>query len=151
MKVVMAIDKFEGEYRFLSNFWPSEVKLKDGKEKFSYDTVEHAYQAAKTLDTQERAHVALSKTAAEAKKRGKKVTMRPDWDEVKVGVMRDLIDQKFEDAELGMKLLKTGDAKLIEGNWWGDTFWGVCKGVGENWLGRLLMEKREALVGSYSD
>jgi predicted NAD-dependent protein-ADP-ribosyltransferase YbiA (DUF1768 family) len=67
---------------------------------------------------------------------------------VKVDVMRDLIAQKFAvGSELADRLLATGDQELVEGNTWGDTFWGVCDGVGENWLGRLLMERRAALRG----
>jgi len=74
--------------------------------------------------------------------------MRNDWEEVKVSVMRDLIRQKFKPgSELSDRLLDTGDWLLEEGNTWGDTFWGVCDGVGENWLGRLLMERRGELRG----
>lgn len=134
----MAIDKFEGQYGWLSNFYPAEVKL-DGKK---YPSVEHAYQAAKTLDKEEREEIRLLKKASLAKTKGKKVKMRPDWEKVKLSVMESLVRQKFEDEVLCKRLLKTGDEELIEGNWWGDTFWGICRGEGFNHLGRILMRVR---------
>lgn len=137
----MAIDKFEGQYGWLSNFYPVEVKL-DGKK---YPSVEHAYQAAKTLNKEEREEIRLLKKASLAKTKGKKVTMRSDWDKVKVSVMADLVRQKFKNEDLKKMLLATGDEQLIEGNWWGDIFWGVCRGVGMNHLGNILMKVREDL------
>ena len=59
--------------------------------------------------------------------------------------MRDLLRQKFAREPLRSQLLATGEAKLIEGNHWGDTFWGVCRGQGENHLGMLLMKAREEI------
>lgn len=135
------INKFEGEYRFLSNFWPAEVEF-DG---VTYPTVEHAYQAAKTTKISERKNIKGALTPEMAKKMGKAITLRADWETIKIGVMRDLINKKFDIPELKKLLLKTEDQDLIEGNWWNDTFWGVCKGKGENHLGKLLMEKREML------
>jgi N-glycosidase YbiA len=135
-----AITWFEDPpYEFLSNFYPATVRL-DGVE---YPTVEHAYQAAKTLNEAERRHVRSAPTPAEAKARGGQVTIRPDWNEVKVEVMRGLLRQKFSDAALRDRLLRTAPRELVEGNTWGDQFWGVCEGKGENWLGRLLMEIRD--------
>ena len=131
---------FDGTYyEFLSNFHPCSVVL-DGH---AYVTVEHAYQGAKTLDATERAYVRSASTPAEAKNRGGTVTMRPDWDDIKVDVMRAMLQQKFSDPQLREMLLATRPAVLIEGNTWGDRFWGVCDGEGENWLGRLLMEIRD--------
>ena len=129
-------------YEFLSNFYPATVRL-DGVE---YPTVEHAYQAAKTLDETERRHVRSASTPDEAKKRGGRVTVRPDWEDIKVSVMRDLLRQKFSDATLRDRLLGTAPHPLIEGNTWGDRFWGVCDGEGQNWLGRLLMEIRDGVA-----
>jgi predicted NAD-dependent protein-ADP-ribosyltransferase YbiA (DUF1768 family) len=74
------------------------------------------------------------------------VPIRSDWDEVKVEVMRALVRIKFS-TDLQPHLLSTGEAELVEGNWWGDQFWGVCDGKGENWLGRILMETRAAFRG----
>jgi len=80
-----------------------------------------------------------------AKKRGRKVTMREDWDQVKIPIMEDLLSQKFSDPVLAKKLVETGDSQLVEGNWWGDVFWGVCRGEGQNNLGKILMKIRERL------
>ncbi len=129
------IDRFDGEFAFLSNFWDSKVHY-DGME---FRTVEHAYQAAKSLDKDERLKIRNAKTAAESKKLGQKVTLRRDWENVKLGIMLELLREKFAIPELRQLLLDTGDAELIEGNWWGDTFYGVCKGKGLNHLGRMLM------------
>lgn len=135
------INAFMDEYRWLSNFWFVPVTL-DGVE---YSSVEHAYQAAKTLDSKEREAFQYAKTAGDAKKLGRNVTFRSDWDEIKLGVMEDLVRQKFQQPYLAEKLLATGDQELVEGNWWGDRFWGVCKGEGENHLGRILMKIRGEL------
>ena len=135
------IGSFAGPYRFLSNFWSSAVVL-DGH---SYRTVEHAFQAAKTLDPNERKVIRNAHDAGTAKRHGKRVELREDWEQVKEDVMRDLLRQKFGTEPLKSKLLKTGKAKLVEGNWWGDTYWGVCDGKGKNRLGEILMEIREEL------
>jgi ribA/ribD-fused uncharacterized protein len=140
-----AITWFEDPpYEFLSNFHPATVRL-DGVE---YPTVEHAYQAAKTLDFSEREHVRSASTPALAKERGQQVTVRRDWNGRKVAVMRDLLAQKFADPVLRERLAVTTPLELIEGNTWGDRFWGVYEGEGENWLGRLLMEIRASQAGA---
>ena len=137
------ITSFTAANRFLSNFYPSRVEL-DGEE---YPTVEHAYQAAKTLDIAERMTIAQILTAGAAKHFGKSVTMRPDWEVIKLAVMEDLLRQKLTNVTLAARLIATGDDELIEGKTWGDTFWGVCNGVGENHLGKLLMKIRSELNG----
>ena len=134
------IDSFKGPHGFLSNFWPSEVVL-DGQR---FPTVEHAYQASKVLSTKERERIMLASTPAAAKRMGRRLALRPDWDEAKLSVMRGLVGQKFEIPGLRDLLLATGDAELVEGNRWGDTFWGECEGVGLNHLGRILMCVRGA-------
>ena len=126
-------------YNWLSNFFIVDVRL-DGK---LYPSVEHAYKAAKTIDPEERRGFA-NQISLHAQSLGKKVTLRNDW-EVKLQVMEDLLRQKFRDPWLRTRLLETGEAELIEGNDWGDTYWGVCKGQGKNHLGRLLMKIREEL------
>lgn len=142
----MSINEFNGEHRWLSNFWPAQVEL-DGD---VYPTVENAYQAAKTAQLF-RAPFMRCKPH-EAKQGGKRVLIREDWNEVRVDVMRKLIQQKFAlGSHLGNKLLATGDTELIEGNTWGDTFWGVCNGVGKNNIGKLIMEQREALRSTLKD
>lgn len=135
------IDKFDDEYRWLSNFWPSKVML-DGEE---YPTVEHAYQAAKSLKTEEREQVRKAYTPGFAKKIGQQIKLRNDWNEVKLEIMLSLLREKFKDKELRKALLNTGRKELIEGNAWQDTFWGVCNGKGLNHLGKLLMQVREEI------
>lgn len=141
----MAIDNFTGDYAFLSNFYPVSVKLMDSYP-YSFCSVEHAYQAAKTYDWAERDHFRkIDLTAGQAKKLGRQVTMRNDWEKVKLIVMGHLIWQKFDQPDLRDKLLSTGYVDLIEENWWGDKFWGVCDGEGLNHLGKLIMKKRAQL------
>ena len=136
------IDRFEGEFRFLSNFAPSLV-FHDG---IRYPTVEHAYQAAKTLDFRERWKIAQLPTPGQAKRAGRRVQLRPDWEQVKDRIMQELLIQKFIlNADLRQKLVNTGQAHLVEGNTWGDTYWGVCNGEGRNRLGGLLMGVRDAV------
>jgi ribA/ribD-fused uncharacterized protein len=137
----MNILGFTGENRWLSNFWPSEVEM-DG---VVFPSVENAYQAAKTDDKDKRREMATL-TAAQAKKQGRKLTIRPDWETVKLSVMEGLLRQKFAVPELRQKLIDTGDAYLEETNWWGDQFWGVSHGKGLNWLGSLLMKIRKELA-----
>lgn len=136
---VKTVSTFSGEYRFLSNFFPAEVILDDDV----YPTVEHAYQAAKTVDAGQRELVRQMPLPYMARAAGRRLTLRGDWEQVKVAVMRALLAQKFVVGSLlSERLLATGDAHLEEGNSWGDRFWGVCNGSGQNVLGRLLMEVR---------
>lgn len=141
-----AIESFQGPYRFLSNFWPARVSL-DGE---SYPSVEHAYQAAKTLDLEARASIRLAASPGFAKRMGRLLTIRPDWDDVRLGVMYQLVQQKF-DGPLGRLLLETGDRELVEGNTWGDRFWGVCLGEGSNHMGKILMSVRAELAEKAGD
>jgi ribA/ribD-fused uncharacterized protein len=138
------IDSFDGEYRFLSNFWPC-VVVYDG---ITYPSTEHYYVAMKTTDPSLRKQASLVSTSGQVKKFGRTLELRPDWDDVKLQVMEYALKQKFADPELRAKLIATGDAELIEGNWWGDVFWGVCKGKGENHLGRLLMKLRKEITSN---
>lgn len=138
------IDQFDGAYRFLSNFCFCTIDMGDG---LIYPSVEHAFQAAKTDDMNERRRIANMPTAAQAKRAGRRVTLRPNWDSIKRDVMLELVRMKFNDnPDLAAELIATGNATLIEGNWWGDTYWGVCRGVGQNHLGRILMTVREDLI-----
>ena len=135
------IGRFWGRYRFLSNFWPASVQL-DGAD---YATVEHAYQAAKTVVPSEREVIQFRNTPAGAKAAGKNVTLRTNWKTIRLPVMVDLVTQKFNDPQLGAWLLETGEQELIEGNAWNDKFWGVCRGEGANHLGIILMNVRTKL------
>jgi len=145
---VQVIDRFTKEtgYEFLSNFHPSTVRF----EGMLYPTVEHAYQASKTKDPKLRKIIASAPGPWEAKKLGKALVLREDWTEIRAGIMRQLIREKFQNPFLGHRLLKTGDALLIMNNKWNDRFWGICRGSGENWLGKILMEIREELRGEQS-
>lgn len=132
---------FRDEYFFLSNFYPVEIKL-DG---IVYPNAETAFQAQKTLDVEERRKFSMLKNPVQAKRLGRKVKLRDDWEEVKLDIMTEVVSQKFlQHPHLIEMLLQTGDEELIEGNKWGDRFWGVCKGVGENHLGKILMKIRDA-------
>ena len=135
------IERFYGEYRWMSNFHYHTI-LYRGEQ---YDTNEHAYQAMKTLKIEERQMIRDAATPGKAKRLGRKITLRDDWDDMKLGIMLEITECKFKDPELRKKLLATGDQKLVEGNIWGDTFWGVCNGEGKNYLGRILMAVRKSL------
>jgi ribA/ribD-fused uncharacterized protein len=139
---------FQGGYRFLSNFWPVEA--------FGGSlTVEHLYQAAKCAVDDEARYVIGAPTPGEAKRRGRRASVRPDWDVVKYVVMRSLVTAKFTGSyQLGQRLVATGDAQLVEGNAWHDNFWGRCtcdrcvraEIIGQNRLGEILMEARAQLA-----
>ena len=136
------IRHFQDEFYFLSNFYPSEVVL-EGK---AYPTVEHAFQAAKTRDPEERKRIRKAGTPGKAKQLGHRVTLRKDWEKVKIGIMEALVRDKFSrHPELGAQLLITDKRKIIEENNWNDTFWGECNGKGHNHLGKILMRIREEL------
>lgn len=134
------IPNFDVPYDFLSNFYPCEIYY----EGIKYPSVEHAFQAAKTLDIKQRKQIASTTFPGTAKRMGRSVTLRSDWENIKVSVMKELLTQKFSDKNpvLQDKLESTGYAELVEGNTWKDTFWGVYNGVGKNTLGKLLMEVR---------
>ena len=134
------IKEFRGSKQWLSNFTPCEVFL----EGVAYPSTENAFQAAKTIIANERKPF-VGMTAGQAKQAGKKVTLRFDWDEVKLEVMEDLTRQKYTQEPFRSKLLGTGEREIQEGNTWGDTFWGVCKGKGENHLGIIIMKIRDEL------
>lgn len=134
------INSFQGECRFLSNFWMCPV-LFDG---INYPSSEHAYQAAKTLSTRMRLHVAQLTSPGQAKRAGRSFNVRDDWEQIKFSAMMLIVLKKFlSNPELLSKLLATGNVTLIEGNTWGDTYWGVCDGKGYNHLGQILMLVRD--------
>jgi len=135
------INSFRGKYGFLSNFYERPV-FYDG---ITYQNNEAAFQAQKTLDIEERKQFAdLSPSVA--KRKGRKVTLRNDWEEVKFDVMLEICRAKFtQNQDLAEKLLATGDEELIEGNTWGDRIWGMVDCTGKNWLGKILMQIREEL------
>ena len=140
---VKIINSLHGEYAFLSNYYDSPI-FYDG---ILNPSVEHAFQAAKTTVFIQRIIIANKKTPGQAKRAGRKVTLRDNWDDIKLYIMKELIILKFTNPKLKSALLNTKDAELIERNTWNDTYWGICNGIGENHLGKILMEVREMLRG----
>ena len=141
----LCIATFKEDFAFLSNFYESVVIYK----KIVYPTVEHFFQAMKTVDVAIRKEIASCTTPGNAKRAGQKVSLRNNWETVKIKVMSEGIRQKFApSSSLSTMLIATFPAHLEEGNWWGDCFWGVDlkTGKGANWLGRLLMTRRAELM-----
>ncbi len=134
---------FNDEYRFLSNFWDSPITVTGMK----YRNVESAFQAAKTINTAHRGQFA-DMTGGEAKRAGRNVILRPDWDFVRLEIMELCLRAKFmTHKDLAEKLIATGSVDIIELNTWGDTTWGQIKDkqgnlIGDNLLGKLLMNIR---------
>lgn len=141
------INCFDKEYAFLSNFYPSPIT--DGN--LLFPTVEHMFQAAKTLNIKEYEEIAAADTPGRAKQLGKKVSLREDWEKVKDDIMYQALWLKFSIPELREKLLATGDEELVEGTTWHDNEWGNCSCekcaniVGKNKLGKMLMKIREEI------
>ena len=126
------------KYRFLSNFELGDVIY----EGIKYPSSENAYQAAKSIDSDIRKQF-VNISPSESKKLSKKIDLREDWEEVKYKVMYDIVLDKFmRNRKLGDLLIETGDKYLEETNHWSDKIWGVCDGVGKNWLGKILMDVR---------
>ena len=138
----MIITTFFGPYRFLSNFFYTDNSIICDKG-ILYPSVEHAYQANKTFDVDERVVISHLPSASAAKRYSHTMRVREDWKNVRIEIMESLLQQKFSQPSFKRRLLDTGDAELIEGNTWHDTFWGVCDGKGSNNLGKLLMKIRD--------
>lgn len=149
------ISGFQGEYSFLSNFDPSPFQAQGA----DWPTVEHYYQAMKTTDPAIRATIAGVPTPGRAKRHGRRVELRPDWEAIKLAVMRQGLACKFplpdglewfasEGEPLGGRLIRTAPHELVEFNTWGDQFWGVTDRGGRNWLGHLLMARRAELIAA---
>jgi len=138
----------KGYFEEFSNFTPSNVEIIDNMG-LKYKTVEHYYQAQKTLNKLEREKFTdKSMTANQAKKLGNnkdELTLRSDWETIKYDVMREGLRQKFQDKTFMNLLKSTGNKQIIEWTWWGDKIWGMSDkdSKGANALGKLLMELRE--------
>lgn len=134
------ITQFQGEYRWLSNFYQSPIELRG----VVFPSAEAAYQASKSNDYELDA-IFCKLTPGQSKKLGQNIRMRGDWDEIKFEVMETILRIKFQDKDLRSRLLATGDAEIYEGNSWGDKLWGVDWKTleGENKLGKLLMKLRD--------
>lgn len=144
------ITSFSGPNRFLSNFYPAPVEIPHGESILKCPTVEHGYQAMKPLRWDHAAEIAEAPDPGIAKHLGRRYPCRPDWDAVKLEIMFELLLQKFTNFELAAMLKNTGKRELVEGNTWGDQFWGrVLRGkqwVGANWLGQHLMRIRDEIL-----
>lgn len=139
--MIEGIFGFFGKNRFLSNFAEC-IVFHEG---WSYTSVEHAYQAAKTNNWEDKARIRNAASAGAAKKLGKEIVIRDDWDDVKVSIMKDLLTQKFSQEPFKSLLIATDTLYIEETNYWNDTFWGVSREKGQNVLGNLLMQIREKI------
>jgi len=145
----MTISKFSNEYGFLSNFYYIQF-MHDGH---TWTTAEHTYQAAKTNSVEWKIKVMEAKTPVLAKRLGKRMPVREDWERIKLQAMEGILRSKFAPTSgMAESLIATGTQKLVEGNYWHDNFWGVCNchtrahcGNGKNNLGKLLMKIRDEL------
>lgn len=144
------IDRFDGEYRWLSNFYPARIEWM-GRE---WPSLEHAYVATKCEHYEDVETIAELETAGKVKRFGRKLAkegrIRGDWAGMRLDTMRGLLARKFQIPELREKLLATGDDTIVEGNNWHDNFYGsclcdTCGNKGENYLGKLLMALRTKL------
>ena len=137
------IIEFKNEFRWLSNFVEVEIEY-EGKR---YKSVEHAYQSAKSMDREWKKFCASDVSPGKVKRASRRIEIRDDWEAIKKSVMKNLLIKKFSDERYRSLLLTTGDTYIIEGNTWGDTFWGVdlYSGEGENILGLMIMEIRSSM------
>jgi ribA/ribD-fused uncharacterized protein len=135
------INEFKGKYYFLSNFYSAPVMY----EGLLYQNNEAAFQSAKIKDLDRRKQF-CNLDPSTAKKKGRNVLLRNDWEDVKDEVMYQCVKDKFtRNQDLKQKLIDTGNEELIEGNTWNDTYWGVCRGRGKNMLGKILMKVRDEI------
>ncbi len=133
------IKSFTGKYKMLSNFYPCSIEY----DWMVFGSVEKAFQAAKTFDIRERKRILLAPTEKDAKRMGRSVALRSDWEAVKGQIMLNFLRKKFKKDEFRELLLSTGDAYLENSNDYRDTFWGTYKGEGKNMLGKFLMQVRK--------
>jgi ribA/ribD-fused uncharacterized protein len=137
------INRFVGKYAFLSNLYYCDIHFGG----LVYPSAEHAFQAAKALPGhRDREIIRRAGSPLDAKKLGRSIGLRADWETVKIDMMNIVLEDKFtRHSVLREALIATGEEELIEGNTWNDTFWGVCNGKGLNHLGKCLMSLRERL------
>jgi ribA/ribD-fused uncharacterized protein len=140
----LIVSSFRGQHEFLSNFYMPAPLFYDGD---FYPSAEHAYQAAKCSDKWMRERIRKVSTPGKARHLGKMVQIVEGWDHKRLQVMYDVVFHKFSvNPYLQKRLLELSEYDLIEGNNWGDTFWGVYNGEGENNLGKILMRVRDEVI-----
>ena len=148
-KKIYTVDSFRNEYFFLSNFAPATFTYRG----IAYLNAEAAFQAQK-CQTEEEKLLFSNLSPGSAKKIGKKVSLRSDWEEVKETLMEEIVREKFlQNPSFAKDLKNTYPLDLKEGNTWNDTFWGISNktGEGKNRLGYILMKIREELLTKFSD
>lgn len=134
------INKFTGKYYFLSNFSDSKIEI----EGMTFNNAEAAYHSFKNP---KRSKEFQTLNPSAAKKLGRTIDLREDWEQIKDNIMYKVVLAKFsQNQDLAQKLIDTKDKELEEGNTWNDTYWGTCNGVGKNMLGRILMLVRKHLI-----
>lgn len=134
------IDRFDGQYRFLSNFFEAPLLFRG----LVFENAEAAFHSQKCP---QRAKQFQGLNASQAKQLGRQVVMRPDWDKVRDQVMYEVVFEKFlQNSKIRERLIATGEAMLVEGNTWNDRYWGVCNGIGQNKLGKILMRVRSEFL-----
>lgn len=139
------ISRFVGDYYFLSNFYPTNVWFAGIKFKNS----EAAFQAMKCINPEDRMRFE-NLWPSQAKQLGRLIKLRPDWDQIKEGLMLKICYAKFsQNSDLRDKLIETYPKYLEEGNDWNDRYWGVSNGAGLNKLGWILMKLREHYILAY--
>lgn len=136
---------FYDEFRFLSNFHPVEIQFGN----YIFPSSEHAYVSAKTHNEAIKEHISKIIKPQHVKKYGDTVVLYPGWEVDKLAVMFDILVRKFSNKDLRESLLQTENLYLEETNDWNDTFWGVCNGVGQNNLGKILMRIRDLIKCGY--
>ena len=150
---------FEGEHRWLSNFWEAPIEVSAFGNRHILGSTEHVFQMAK-LDhsragkSQLRelfAEVVAIETPGRSKRFGRRIPQLDleSWDAARDKAMYRVLLAKFtQHADLREKLLALEGYYLEEGNHWGDRYWGV-DGTVQNGLGQLLMEIRGTMNKAY--
>lgn len=146
MSTYNQITSFRGEFFFLSNFYPIEINF-EGR---NYPTAEHAFQAAKCVNADDKEKIRGSSTPTIAKSIGRSVQLRKDWESKKLTIMEEILEVKFNNDRMKFLLQCTNSCKIVEQNYWHDNYWGVCvcqkhSSKGENHLGEIIMKIRSNL------
>lgn len=138
---------FRNEYYFLSNMFKSDIKIPVNGTIMCFTCVEAAFQAMKCP---KQADKFIGLDGYTAKKLGRTVPLRPDWEDVKENIMLHLLRRKFMCDNTLKTKLRNVTGEIVEENTWNDTYWGKCNGVGKNILGQLLMKVRDEIVNNVS-